>query len=53
MRRALDEGIGCFVEIGPGDVLSGMMRRIDRNAERISISDPAGVVAFAARLQSS
>lgn len=33
MRRLLDDGVTRFVEIGPGNVLSGLMRRIDRKAE--------------------
>jgi [acyl-carrier-protein] S-malonyltransferase len=33
MRRLLTDGFGRFVEIGPGKVLAGLMRRIDRNVE--------------------
>jgi [acyl-carrier-protein] S-malonyltransferase len=51
MQTALDQGITDFVEIGPGDVLTGLMKRIDRAAARTSISDPAGVEAFVAAWQ--
>ena len=33
MKRLLSDGVSRFFEIGPGNVLSGLMRRIDRNAE--------------------
>ncbi len=38
-----DSGIDTFVELGPGRVLSGLMRRIRRAAEVISIGDPEGL----------
>ncbi len=34
-------GITTFVEIGSGDVLSGLVKRIDRNLTRISIGEPS------------
>jgi [acyl-carrier-protein] S-malonyltransferase len=34
MRYLLEVGIGRFVEVGPGDVLIGLVKRIDRQAER-------------------
>ena len=49
MQYAVDAGVETFVEIGPGDVLSGLLKRIARKSERISLADPAGVAAFAAR----
>jgi [acyl-carrier-protein] S-malonyltransferase len=33
------EGVRKFVEIGPGRVLSGLIRRIDREVERLNVSD--------------
>lgn len=33
IRRMIDDGITTFVEVGPGKVLSGLMRRIYREAE--------------------
>ena len=32
------EGVHTFVEVGPGNVLSGLVKRIDRNARTISVS---------------
>ena len=33
-------GVHTFVEVGPGNVLSGLIKRIDRNARTISVSTP-------------
>jgi [acyl-carrier-protein] S-malonyltransferase len=46
MQRAVAGGVTDFVEVGPGEALVGMMKRIDRAANRHSVSDPAGVAAF-------
>jgi [acyl-carrier-protein] S-malonyltransferase len=44
-------GITTFVEIGPGKVLSGLVRRIHRDALTLSVADPAGVEAAARRIR--
>lgn len=46
MQRALADGVTEFVELGPGEALVGMIKRIDRAANRHSVGDPAGVSAF-------
>jgi [acyl-carrier-protein] S-malonyltransferase len=38
-----DLGVRTFVEIGPGSVLAGLVRRIDRSLSAMSISDPDGL----------
>jgi len=48
-RMIADEGVRRFVEIGPGTVLSGMLRRIDRSVERLAACDPASIDALRAR----
>jgi [acyl-carrier-protein] S-malonyltransferase len=48
MQAARAAGIADFLEIGPGDVLVGLMKRIDRDANRFGVGDPAGVAAFVA-----
>ncbi|MDH7599311.1 MAG: ACP S-malonyltransferase [Sedimentisphaerales bacterium] len=46
MERLLGDGIDTFVEIGPGRVLTGLMRRIDRKARVYNVSDLAGLEAL-------
>jgi [acyl-carrier-protein] S-malonyltransferase len=43
MRRLLDQGLQSFVEIGPGRVLAGMLKRIDRGATCTSIGSVAAL----------
>lgn len=33
------EGVECFVEVGPKNVLTGLLRRIDRSVEGLSVAD--------------
>jgi [acyl-carrier-protein] S-malonyltransferase len=39
-QALMREGAHTFVEVGPGNVLSGLIKRIDRNAKTISVSTP-------------
>ncbi len=39
VREMLGAGVTTFVELGPGDVLSSMIRRIDRQASTLSVND--------------
>jgi [acyl-carrier-protein] S-malonyltransferase len=36
-------GVHTFVEVGPGNVLSGLLKRIDRGVKAISVNDLAGL----------
>lgn len=51
MEALLDRGCDLFLELGPGGVLAGLMQRIRKGVEVISVSDPAGVDACAARIR--
>jgi [acyl-carrier-protein] S-malonyltransferase len=42
-QALMKEGANTFVEIGPGNVLSGLVKRIDRSAKTISIDSPAAI----------
>ena len=51
--ETLLEKCGCnfFIELGPGNVLAGLLRRISRGVEVISVSDFASVRACAGKLR--
>ncbi len=40
VRGLVKDGAEMFVEIGPGQVLSGLLRRCDRSLRTISVGDP-------------
>lgn len=46
MQFALNAGVTTFVEVGPGDVLAGLIKRIDRSAARWSVNTPENVLAY-------
>ena len=39
MRWLIGEGVTRFVEVGPKDVLTGLMKRIDRSVERLTTEE--------------
>ena len=43
VRRLASEGVDTYVEVGSGAVLSGLIRKIDRGARVLSVTDSAGV----------
>jgi [acyl-carrier-protein] S-malonyltransferase len=50
MRWLIAEGYTRFIELGPGNVLSGLMRRIDGTVSVLSVSDAASLEAAAVKL---
>jgi [acyl-carrier-protein] S-malonyltransferase len=42
-QALVKEGVNTFVEVGPGNVLSGLVRRIDQSVKTISVSTPAAI----------
>jgi [acyl-carrier-protein] S-malonyltransferase len=50
MRWLSSQGFTRFIELGPGNVLSGLMKRINKEAEMISVSDGASLDAAVAKL---
>jgi [acyl-carrier-protein] S-malonyltransferase len=52
-RRLLREGVTHFVELGPGTVLAGLIRKIDRRAMVMSVGDAAQLETALRQLPSS
>ncbi len=50
MRVLRAEGVDIFVEVGPGKVLAGLLRQIDRQAECLRVEDIASLNEALARL---
>ena len=44
----IEQGVEKFVEIGPGKVLCGMIKRINRDMPMIALDDMESIKAFAA-----
>jgi [acyl-carrier-protein] S-malonyltransferase len=42
-RGLVKEGVKTFVEVGPGNVLSGLVRRIDRGVKAVSVNNLAAL----------
>ena len=42
-QELLREGVQTFVEVGPGNVLSGLIKRIDRSVKAIPVNSLAGI----------
>jgi [acyl-carrier-protein] S-malonyltransferase len=42
-NELIKEGVKTFVEVGPGNVLSGLVKRIDRSVGAISVNNLAGL----------
>ena len=50
MRYLLAQGFTRFIELGPGTALSGFMKRIDKGAQMLNVSDVASLEATAKTL---
>jgi [acyl-carrier-protein] S-malonyltransferase len=45
MRLLIAQGVQTFVEVGPGKVLSGLMRQIDRSKTCLNVADEASLAS--------
>ena len=45
VREMIDQGVNIFVEVGPGKVLSGLLRQIDRSVRCLNVEDTASLRA--------
>ena len=43
MRVLIGRGISTFIEVGPGKVLCGLMRQIDRSRTCLNVEDEASL----------
>jgi [acyl-carrier-protein] S-malonyltransferase len=43
VRLLIEKGAQTFIEVGPGKVLWGLMRQIDRSVNALYAGDPASV----------
>jgi [acyl-carrier-protein] S-malonyltransferase len=50
VRRLIAEGARTFVELGPGSVLAGLIKKIDRTVTVFSVEDESGLAALEAAL---
>lgn len=48
VRRLASEGVRAYVELGPGSVLSGLVRKIHREATVLNVEGPEGLAAVEA-----
>ena len=53
VRRLIADGATTFVELGPGSVLAGLIKKIDRSVTVFSVEDEAGFAALEAGLKGS
>ncbi|MGH9329888.1 MAG: ACP S-malonyltransferase [Vicinamibacterales bacterium] len=47
VRRLASSGVRTYVEVGPGAVLAGLVRKIDRDARVVSVEDERGLSELA------
>jgi len=45
MRELMDNGVSTFVEVGPGRVLSGILRQIERSVHCFNVEDESSLVS--------
>ena len=50
VRELIERGVNTFVEVGPGRVLSGLLRQIDRSVHSLNVEDEASLRAAQAKL---
>lgn len=50
VQKMISMGVRRFVEVGPGSVLTGLIKRIDPSVELINVSDVASIEAFVEKI---
>ena len=49
VREMIERGVNTFVEVGPGRVLSGLLRQIDRSVHSFNVEDEASLANVQAK----
>jgi [acyl-carrier-protein] S-malonyltransferase len=49
IREMIEQGVNTFVEVGPGRVLSGLLRQIDRSVHSFNVEDEASLANVQAK----
>lgn len=52
VQKMISMGVKRFVEVGPGNVLTGLIKRIDASVELVNVSDVASIEAFVKQVPS-
>jgi [acyl-carrier-protein] S-malonyltransferase len=50
VRMLIDEGVNTFVEVGPGRVLTGLLRQIERSVAALNVEDEKSLAATVERM---
>lgn len=50
IHELIEQGVNTFVEVGPGRVLSGLLRQIDRSVHSFNVEDEATLMAAQVKL---
>jgi [acyl-carrier-protein] S-malonyltransferase len=53
VQGLVSDGVRTFVEVGPGGVLAGLVKRIDRSVTAVSVGSPEDLKAAEASLAGS
>jgi [acyl-carrier-protein] S-malonyltransferase len=53
MRKLVEAGVELFVEVGPGKVLTGLMRQIDRSKTALNVEDESSLDKLKKHLEPS
>ena len=50
MRELISQGVSTFVEVGPGRVLSGLLRQIERSVHCFNVEDEKSLASTLEKL---
>jgi [acyl-carrier-protein] S-malonyltransferase len=53
VRELIDEGVNTFVEVGPGRVLTGLLRQIERSVGTLNVEDEKSLATTVEKLAHS